>query len=66
MKILSEEKFISQNKPTTTAIVTPADTRFTSVSADSYPNGQMTAVDVGDQYYGGGGPGVGGDGGASY
>jgi hypothetical protein len=55
MKILSEEKFISQNKPTTTAIVTPADTRFTSVSADSYPNGQMTAVDVGDQYYGGGG-----------
>lgn len=37
MKILSEEKFISQTKTTSTSVVTSIDTRFSSTYTDIYP-----------------------------
>ena len=37
MNIVSEEKFISQKKPTTTSVVTTTDTRFNSVTTSTYP-----------------------------
>jgi hypothetical protein len=50
MKVLGEEKFISQTKPTTTSVVTPTDTRFNSVVVANYPQevGTNAAADAAD------------------
>lgn len=58
MNIVSEEKFISQKKPTTTSVVVTTDTRFNSTTAATFPTTQIS-----DGIAGGPGDGDGGTGG---